>query len=493
MIHSIQNYLTMKKQFFLPKLLMGIIALVGALFPSSCEKDGQDVIPTDPVITDVGVPSGAPISATIGSSGGTLTSSDRKLTVSIPPGALSANTLISIQPISNEGPQALGTAYRIGPESVKFNQPVKLIFHYDDQLLGGTPDDFLWIITQDDDRSWNALLKSAIDKSTKTVTVSTDHFSDWALGKFISLSLSPSSKTLKRGDSVKLQVSGFARDTHSGNDELAPLVPLSATEGDVLTALTPIAAAEARWIDFRVKGWTLNGASAPVSGSSGSLTPSALSATYKAPNSRPSVNPVAVSVSLETSDKQGKKSSYLLNSKISVVHSDMYLLLTIDGNTYEYYQYGYNGSVPPDAENVSIANCGLTDNILSLAGAHVENGSNLVSSFTLSVKNPAKGTRQLNCLFANGEDEASFTWGAAQNQYTNFRYVRTKTAGGNCDVQDLCANVTVTFIEYENELMGRVAGYFSGVLYEDRPGFSDECKSPIAHTIEGEFWLTRAN
>jgi len=158
------------------------------------------VIPANPLITGVGVPDGVQTSATVGASGGTLTSSDGKLTVSIPAGALSANTLISIQPISNEGSLALGAAYRIGPENIKFNQPVKLIFHYDNQLLGGMPEDFLWIITQEDDRSWNALLKSAIDKTAKTVTVSTGHFSDWALGQFISLSLTPSSKTLKKGE-----------------------------------------------------------------------------------------------------------------------------------------------------------------------------------------------------------------------------------------------------------------------------------------------------
>lgn len=472
-----------------------MLAVTCVTFPVSCDRDSpnRDPVTSEPLTTAVGVPDGVPVSQTIGTSGGTLISSDGKLAVEIPPGSLSGSTLISIQPISNEGPLALGAAYRLGPENVEFNQPVKLIFHYEDQLLSGGPEDFLWVITQQEDQSWSALLKSTVDKNAKTVTVSATHFSDWALGKFISLSLTPSSKTLKRGDSVKLLLAGFARDTQAGDTDLAPLVPLNAADGGVLTALTPITAAEARWMDFRVKGWSLNGASAPVSGSSGSLKASALSATYKAPNTRPTVNPVAVSVSLEAADKDGKKGSYLLNSKISVVHSDLYLLLTIDGTAYEYYQYGFNGATPPDPTNVSIANCGLTDNVLSLAGAHIENGSNLVSSFVLALNNPAKGSRKLKCLFENSPDDASFTRGAGQIQYDMFRYIRTPRGGENCDVQDLCADLTVTLTEYENELMGRVAGYFSGVLYEDRPGFSDQCKNPIPHTIEGEFWLTRAN
>lgn len=484
----------MNTQPFPSKLFSGTIFILIFTFLFSCKKSqsGEGNNNMNPIITNVGVPNGAATSSSIGASGGIITSADGKLSVSIPQGALSSNTTISIQPISNEGPLGLGSAYRLSPENIRFNQPVKLIFHYDNQLLAGVPEDFLWLITQQDDGSWNALLKSMINKTEKTVTVSTDHFSDWTLGRFIDLALTPSSKTLKKGESVQLQVTGFARNSNSGDDELAPLVPIRGS-GEGLTPLTPIPAPEARLLEFRLKGWSLNGASAPVSGSSGSLNPSGLSATYKAPNSRPPRNPVAVSASLESTDQQGRKQSYLLTSNISIVDADLFLLLTVDGTTYEYYQYGFNGTVPPDPNNLTIANCGIDANMLSIAGTHVQNNSNLISSFVLSVKNPTSGTLTLNCLLGSGQDEAQFTLGSQQAVYDINQYIRTKKPGGNCDVVSKCANIAITFTDYENKPMGRVAGFFSGVLYEDKPGFSDDCENPIAHNITGEFWLTRAN
>ncbi|WP_346237601.1 hypothetical protein ABDK00_000795 [Niabella insulamsoli] len=474
------------------------VCLLGAgcfILFSSCKRNdvGKDMqAPIDPIITEIGIPSGSPVSAHIGTAGGSLTSSDGGLTVSIPQGALTSSTTISIQPITNKGPLGLGAGYRLSPENVTFDKPVALIFHYDNALTNIIPEDFLWVITQNKDRSWNAALKSVVDKNANTVTVATHHFSDWSLGRFIDLSLTPASKTLKKGESVTLQVAGFARQDNAAEVELAPLGTITNT-GDILAPLTPIPANEAQLKDFRVKGWTLNGAAAPVSNNSGSLTASGWSAIYKAPNQKPSKNPVAVSVSLESSDKNGKKSAYMLTSNISIVEADLYLLLKVDGVPYEYYQYGFNGAIPPDPSNLSIANCGIEDGILSIAGTQVENNSTLLSGFALSVKNPRVGTTALQCLQEKGQDEASFNLGSRQTNYEITRTIRTKRAGGNCDVQFGCANFSITLIDYENTLMGRVAGFFSGVLYEDQPGASDNCDNPVQHTVEGEFWLMRAN
>ena len=109
------------------------------------------------------------------------------------------------------------------PEGLTFAKPVELKFHYDGQLLKNTPEDFLWIVTQAGDGSWNAMLKSVVDTGAKTVTIKTAHFSDWALGRFIDLSLNPSSSTLSKGQSVTLIVAGFVRDnTLQEDDELGP-------------------------------------------------------------------------------------------------------------------------------------------------------------------------------------------------------------------------------------------------------------------------------
>jgi hypothetical protein len=62
-----------------------------------------------------------------------------------------------------------------------------------------------------------------------------------------------------------------------------------------------------------------------------------------------------------------------------------------------------------------------------------------------------------------------------------------------CDSESLCGEASVTLIDYTGKPNCRVAGYFSGTLYEEKDGLDDQCKSSIAHPIEGEFWLTRAN
>src|SRR5687768_430852 len=70
--------------------------------------------------TAVGIAMGAPSELTIGAAGGRLASSDGKLTLVIPPGALASDTRITIQPISNNAPLGLGTAYRFTPDGGQF-------------------------------------------------------------------------------------------------------------------------------------------------------------------------------------------------------------------------------------------------------------------------------------------------------------------------------------------------------------------------------------
>lgn len=457
----------------------------------SCSDDNTPSTPpnTIPIVTDVGTPMGAASSMSIGASGGTLQSADGRMTIIIPEGALASTTAISIQPITNEGPLGLGAGYRLLPEDINFTKPATLQFHYDEDLLAGIPEDFLWIITQTSTGSWNAMLKSVVNITTKSVSIETIHFSDWTLGKFIDLSLSPSSSTILKGQSVQLNVAGFVRDQSStDDDELAPLIPITG-DLDGLTPLTPIPPIESRFMNFSIKGWMLNGVAAPISNSNGALTASNNNATYTAPNKRPVINPVAVSVELESSNKEGRKAAYILNASISVVESNLYLLVKVDGQSYEYYQYGLNGSAPPDPNNFAIANCGFSENTLSIVGSTFGNGIDLSDLFGLELKNPAEGTRSLTCFQTEDveEDDINFM-PSAGTAYENERIIRTKTPD-DCIREYVCSDISITLLDFENEFQGKVRGYFSGTLYEDRPGYSDDCLNPVAHTIEGEFWL----
>lgn len=121
----------------------------------------------------------------------------------------------------------------------------------------------------------------------------------------------------------------------------------------------------------------------------------------------------------------------------------------------------------------------------------MQNGTSMVSSFALEIMNPpASGTVALSCLHDNGDDEVSFQL-ANGEKYYSLAYVKRTPVNQNCDYDFLCANVSVTFVTYENKMNGNVRGYFSGTLYE--PGDADACQSDIPHSIEGEFWLKRAN
>jgi len=467
-----------------------MIIFIIMLIIFSCKKEnspsGEN---STPLITDKGTPTGDPSATSIGSPGGTAVSTDGNLTVSIPSGALSSATSISIQPITNKAPLGLGFGYRLLPEGTTFNKPVKITFHYNDQLLQQSLDDFLWIVTQAEDNSWNALLKSVVDKNAKTVSIETTHFSDWALGKFIDFTLNPSMYYIKKGKSVHLWLSGFSRDKAlSDNDELVPLTPITEL-GDGLTPLTPIPPVESRLMDFRVKQWTLNGVAAPVSNTNGSLNASGYSANYTAPNKRPTANPVAVTVQLEANNKEGGKVSYMVTSNITVIESDLYLLVKIDGKTLEYYQYGYNGTVPPDPNNASLANCAVNDDgVIVLYGTSTVNGSSVTNGFEIAIDKPSVTTRALKSNNADGEDDITYMYEPGKSYEMDYTERIYDAAHDICNTNYKWGNSSVTILTYEGA-GGIIRGYFSADIYDDKPGYGKDCKMPDLHKVEGEFNL----
>lgn len=465
------------------------------LILNSCGNNDPAPNNTDPIVTEPGTPLGSSASSSIGPAGGTITSSDGKVSIVIPEGALPANTTISIQPITNNGPLGLGLGYRFEPEGTTFAKPITINFLYDDKLLDDASEEFLWIITQASDGTWNAMLKSETNKTTKTVSVQTTHFSDWAIARFIDLSLVPSSKTIGKNKKVDLMLTGFRRDKVSEDYEFAPLVKINDNNLESLTPLMPIANdIEKRNLQFSVKSWSLNGTTAPTSGNFGALTASNLTATYTAPGQRPTRNVVAVTVNLETTNPSGAKMNFSVTSNITIVDAEQFILLTVDGVSYEYYQWGFNGSIPPDPNDVRIANCTYDpeEDILSFGGGHYLNSSTQVSAIGIQLENPSEGSFSLKCMYQDGNDDMTFFIGTADKVYELTRVVKTSD-GSRCDIEYTCADMQLTLYMYEDKPMGNVRGYFSGTLYERTDDTENNCKSSIPHTVEAEFWLTRAN
>lgn len=245
-----------------------------------------------PTATAVGVVNGSATSATIGAAGGSLSTPDGLIALTIPAGALDSDTEISIQPITNMAHGGIGAAYRLTPDGQTFLTPVTLTFTYTDQDLEGTAVEAFGAAFQTADGFWQLAGDPTIDTTAKTVSVSSSHFSDWS--RVQGFQIRPPSKTLKVKKSVGLEV----KFCFLPDDEL---VLLSDCDADVV----PL---------NRVSEWSVNGVLGG-SGTTGTVSGSGLTATYTAPATKPSPNVVAVSARVDL----GARGKALVVSNITIV------------------------------------------------------------------------------------------------------------------------------------------------------------------------------
>lgn len=176
----------MKKNIFI--LLSAIVFAL--LF--SCKKTPGDDVKPEPdapgVTTPIGIPNGIPVSKTIGNAGGSLSSADGKIELNIPAGALTVNTEITIQSVTNHCPGGIGAGYHLMPDNLTFSKPAELTFHYSEDDVNGTHPYFFYIAYQHSDNTWKADCKKRIvDTLGKTVRLSINHFSIWSMGENIQL------------------------------------------------------------------------------------------------------------------------------------------------------------------------------------------------------------------------------------------------------------------------------------------------------------------
>jgi hypothetical protein len=139
--------------------------------PSSTSSGGGNT-PTPPgTITGQG---------TVGPSGGQVATSDGALTVTVPAGALPANTHITITEIQSPAPGAIGKTYDIGPTGTQFPVPVTLSFKYGGVDLAGADATSLEVATIVNDE-WVALTNDAVDTAAQVATGQTTHFSPYGV------------------------------------------------------------------------------------------------------------------------------------------------------------------------------------------------------------------------------------------------------------------------------------------------------------------------
>jgi hypothetical protein len=117
---------------------------------------------------------------TVGTAGGTVTTSDGALAIRIPAGALAGNTTITVQSASAQAAGAIGTVYEIGPTGTQFASPVTLSFQYAGVDLQGHDPASLEVATIVSG-NWVALAGGSVDTSAHSVAGATTHLSPYGL------------------------------------------------------------------------------------------------------------------------------------------------------------------------------------------------------------------------------------------------------------------------------------------------------------------------
>lgn len=266
-----------------------------------------------PAVTPVGTPLQEAITTTIGAAGGTLTSIDGVLKISVPAGAFASDTEVGIQLISNNAPGGMSSAFRLTPEGTQFAMPVTLTFNVSDDDLSGTTLDDLNVASQDADGHWD-VANVTRDAMANTLTVNAAHFSDWS--RITGLQLRPPSAVVAVSQGVTLSIKN-CQHVDVG-DDLVSL--LASCDGDGSSPQTPASS-----LTWQVNG--IRNGSAAI----GTLLPAGTNATYTAPAQKPSSNPVDISVTYST-QSGGKR---LLHSAVTVVGAGLHGTVGwyLDGDT----------------------------------------------------------------------------------------------------------------------------------------------------------------
>lgn len=336
-------------------LFAGLSQCKKSLDPNSVNNPGGSGSTTLPGTTDttkpsaIGTPTGPTVTQSIGASGGTITTSDGRMELDIPAGALSQNTNITIQNITNSMVTGIGDAYNMSPDHLKFAQPVTFKFHYADGDVDGSAPDFLDIAYQDSAGFWKGIPVNNLDTTNHFVTVQTNHFTNYAEYKL--LALAP-----VKGDLIgnsKLFVN--KRETYilygSEDNNVGNMAPLATGVGGIV---------QNAWLVNDILGGNseLGTADEATPASSGFTASSGISnyvsCTYIAPATVPSKdeNPVKLStlalipvniIRYMFTGKNGSRKSVKISTSIKILDYNVYRLDIVDynslgcGNVINYY------------------------------------------------------------------------------------------------------------------------------------------------------------
>ncbi len=432
-------------------------ALAVTLLFTSCKKEQDSIAPDNSgtptgttsgtpqdnnkpgTPTEVGKPVGAMTTQTIGPAGGTLTASDGKLTLTIPAGALTKETTISVEPVENTSGLSVGTGYHFLPDGTQFAKPATFTYRYTDDEMAGADPNRLGIVVQQPDHSWRLTRRATIDPAQRTITSQINHFSWWSV--VTQFKLTSKKSEVVPGEKAELTLLfsaiSFEKPKDIGDELSSPIIPVGNAS--------------------LLREWTLNGQLFPNQDIDGSLeldpesTP--IRITYTAPKTLPAKNKRVAAVNIQLEVEGSAKLMLIANIRIVSPGE-----LTVDGTTYEdatvnlmYSKWltdGYKG-----------------DSYYLTMSAKTKSGKPVsVLLWLKEFTGPGKYTLQ-----GDGDLEA---------QHSTYQIGYQSEAGGNysnaywgtcqCELPPLLmVPVSVDITQFEGE-GGTTQGTFSATLYADR-------------------------
>jgi hypothetical protein len=269
--------------------VLSVALLITVCFLNACKKESTVTQPTSETVTPfptaIGKPVGNAQTKEIGTTGGSVTSPDGRITLTIPAGAVSTNTPITIQPIENTTPLGIGLSYDLLPNGQQFAKPITVTLHYNNEEMAGTAPELLEFGSQNNQNVWQGAGNMVVNKTAQTITASIKHFSRWSF--YATFKMLPEQKTILVNQTASLQVMKLPYSEDPDPNNMSELLH---TLGQ-----PQVVAAD------KVSGWAVNGQSSTQGNSNGWLSGSAANEKqYHAPADIPGSNPVAVSAGINT-------------------------------------------------------------------------------------------------------------------------------------------------------------------------------------------------
>ncbi len=257
----------------------------------ACPTEVKPPTPKPPFVSPPGTVTGTPVTKTIDATGGTLSSVDGNITLEIPAGTFSSATQVSVQPVTNpNAPWGEGTGFRLNLENQL--KPVTVKLKYADN----PPAEWIGIAVQDTLGAWRGFRHPIMDESTKTMNVtlnpdtktraSTRKFSKTDIFAFSHVHVIPE-KTSVKVNATKdftLELCNLI-DKTDPNEDLSPLVKPEPSDCERIKP------------ENAPQTWTVNGVPNGNT-TSGKIIADPIGATFTAPVSVPSSNPVQVAVAV---------------------------------------------------------------------------------------------------------------------------------------------------------------------------------------------------